>query len=61
MPTNPEFRKSLKGGFNDRLEGMTVEEMDLLIRADDGIRVLEAQDDLFYLYDPAEDLPPERQ
>ena len=61
MPTNPEFRKSLNSDFNDRLEGMTVEEMDLLIRADDGIRVLEAQDDLFYLYDPAEDLPPERQ
>ena len=35
--------------------------MDRVIRAYDGIRVLEAQDDLFYLYDPAADLPPERQ
>lgn len=40
---------------------MTVEEMDRVIRAYDGLRVLEAQDDLFYLYDPAADLPPERQ
>ena len=31
------------------------------MRAYDGVRVLEAQDDLFYLYDPAGDLPPERQ
>ncbi|WP_406054881.1 DUF6194 family protein [Kribbella sp. NBC_00889] len=40
---------------------MNVDELDRLIRADDGLRVLEAQDDLFYLYDPAADLPPERQ
>jgi len=59
---------------------MTVEEMDQVIRAYDGIRVLEApgrdelsqnaerdelsqnaEHDLFYLYDPAADLPPERQ
>jgi hypothetical protein len=40
---------------------MTVEEMDLLIRGYDGIRLLEAHGDLFYLYDPAADLPPERQ
>jgi hypothetical protein len=40
---------------------MTVDEMDRVIRAYDGIRVLKAQDDLFYLYDPAADLPPERQ
>ncbi|GAA3115008.1 hypothetical protein JOF29_003791 [Kribbella aluminosa] len=40
---------------------MTVEEVDRTIRAYDGVRVLEAQDDLFYLYDPAGDLPPERQ
>lgn len=36
-------------------------ECDRTIRAHDGVRVLEAQDDLFYLYDPAGDLPPERQ
>jgi len=55
---------------------MTVEEMDRVIRAYDGIRVLEApgrdelsqnaerdelsqnaEHDLFYLYDPAADLP----
>jgi hypothetical protein len=40
---------------------MTVEEIDRVIRGYDGLRVLEAQDDLFYLYDPAGDLPPERQ
>ncbi len=40
---------------------MTVDEMDLRIRRYDGIRLLEAQDDLFYLYDPEGDLPPERQ
>ena len=40
---------------------MTPDETDRLIRAYDGLRVLEAQDDLFYLYDPAADLPPERQ
>ncbi|WP_433157631.1 DUF6194 family protein [Kribbella sp. CA-247076] len=40
---------------------MTVDEMDLLIRRYDGVRVLEGQGDLFYLYDPAADLPPERQ
>lgn len=40
---------------------MTVEELDRMVRASDGVRVLEAQDDLFYLYDPAGDLPPERQ
>ena len=40
---------------------MRYEECDLTIRAYDGVRVLEAQDDLFYLYDPAGDLPPERQ
>ncbi|MGW6281780.1 DUF6194 family protein [Kribbella sp. NPDC055071] len=40
---------------------MTLEELDRVIRAYDGIRVLEAQDDVFYLYDPAGDLPPERQ
>ncbi|GAA1595767.1 MULTISPECIES: DUF6194 family protein [Kribbella] len=36
-------------------------DVDRTIRAYDGVRVLEAQDDLFYLYDPAGDLPPERQ
>lgn len=40
---------------------MTIDELDRLMRAYDGVRVLEAQDDLFYLYDPAADLPPERQ
>ncbi|WP_328999944.1 DUF6194 family protein [Kribbella sp. NBC_00709] len=40
---------------------MTIDELDRTIRAYDGVRVLEAQDDLFYLYDPAADLPPERQ
>jgi len=40
---------------------MTVDELDRMFRAYDGVRVLEAQDDLFYLYDPAADLPPERQ
>jgi hypothetical protein len=40
---------------------MTVDEMDLVLRAYDGVRVLEGQGDLFYLYDPAADLPPERQ
>ena len=40
---------------------MTVEELDRVIRAYDGLRVLEAQEDLFYLYDPAGDLPAERQ
>ena len=38
-----------------------LDELDRTIRAYDGVRVLEAQDDLFYLYDPAGDLPPERQ
>jgi hypothetical protein len=40
---------------------MTVDELDRMFRAYDGVRVLEAQDDLFYLFDPAADLPPERQ
>ena len=40
---------------------MRSEDVDRTIRAHDGVRVLEAQDDLFYLYDPAGDLPPERQ
>ncbi|MGW7687207.1 DUF6194 family protein [Kribbella sp. NPDC054772] len=40
---------------------MTIEELDRMFRSYDGVRVLEAQDDLFYLYDPAADLPPERQ
>ncbi|TDW76962.1 DUF6194 family protein [Kribbella pratensis] len=40
---------------------MTIDDLDRMIRAYDGVRVLEAQDDLFYLYDPAADLPPERQ
>ncbi|MET7280909.1 DUF6194 family protein [Kribbella sp. NPDC005582] len=40
---------------------MTPDELDRVIRALDGVRVLEAQDDLFYLYDPRADLPPERQ
>ncbi|WP_344164026.1 DUF6194 family protein [Kribbella yunnanensis] len=40
---------------------MTADELDRLIREQPGVRVLEAQDDLFYLYDPAADLPPERQ
>jgi hypothetical protein len=40
---------------------MTIDEMDQVIRGYDGVRVLEGQDDLFYLYDPAADLPPERQ
>ncbi|NUS00290.1 MAG: hypothetical protein HOV67_34140 [Kribbellaceae bacterium] len=40
---------------------MEFAECDRTIRAHDGVRVLEAQDDLFYLYDPAGDLPPERQ
>ena len=40
---------------------MTVDDLDRMFRAYDGVRVLEAQDDLFYLYDPAADLPPERQ
>ncbi|WP_405058944.1 DUF6194 family protein [Kribbella sp. NBC_01505] len=40
---------------------MTVDELDRLIRRYDGVRVLEAQGDLFHLYDPAADLPPERQ
>jgi hypothetical protein len=40
---------------------MMLDELDRTIRAYDGVRVLEAQDDLFYLYDPAGDLPPERQ
>ncbi|GAB3922533.1 DUF6194 family protein [Kribbella albertanoniae] len=40
---------------------MTADELDRLIRRQPGVRVLDAQDDLFYLYDPAADLPPERQ
>lgn len=40
---------------------MTADELDRLIREQPGVRVLDAQDDLFYLYDPAGDLPPERQ
>jgi hypothetical protein len=40
---------------------MTVDELDRLIRRYDGVHVLEAQGDLFHLYDPAADLPPERQ
>jgi hypothetical protein len=40
---------------------MTIDELDRMIRAYDGVWVLEAQDDLFYLFDPAADLPPERQ
>ena len=40
---------------------MTLDEFDRIFRAYDGVRVLEAQDDLFYLYDPAGGLPPERQ
>ncbi|GAA1584178.1 hypothetical protein GCM10009804_45640 [Kribbella hippodromi] len=40
---------------------MTIEELDLRFRGYDGVRMLEGQGDLFYLYDPAADLPPERQ
>jgi len=40
---------------------MTADELDRVIRDLAGVRVLEAQDDLFYLYDPRADLPPERQ
>jgi hypothetical protein len=41
---------------------MTVDEMDRLIRwGYDGVRVTEGYGDLFYLYDPEADLPPERQ
>ncbi|MFF0342970.1 DUF6194 family protein [Kribbella sp. NPDC004875] len=40
---------------------MTIEELDRKFRSYDGVRVLESQGDLFYLYDPAADLPPERQ
>jgi hypothetical protein len=40
---------------------MTVEEMDLLIRRYDGVRLTEGYGDLFYLYDPEASLPPERQ
>lgn len=40
---------------------MTPDELDRVIRDLAGVRVLEAQDDLFYLYDPRADLPPERQ
>jgi hypothetical protein len=40
---------------------MRYQECDRTIRGYAGVRVLEAQDDLFYLYDPAGDLPPERQ
>lgn len=32
-----------------------------MIREYDGVRLLAAQGDLFYLYDPDNDLPPERQ
>ncbi|GAA0585319.1 hypothetical protein HPO96_10380 [Kribbella sandramycini] len=40
---------------------MTLDELDRRLRSGAGVRVLEAQDDLFYLYDPAGNLPPERQ
>jgi hypothetical protein len=40
---------------------MTYDDFDRTLRAYDGVRVLEGQGDLFYLYDPAGDLPPERQ
>jgi hypothetical protein len=40
---------------------MNLGDIDRTIRQYDGVRVLEAQDDLFYLYDPDENLPPERQ
>lgn len=43
------------------VDAVPFKDVDRLIRAHDGLRVLEAQDDLFYLYDPAADLPPERQ
>ena len=42
-------------------EAVTFNDVDRMIRGYDGLRVLEAQADLFYLYDPAGDLPPERQ
>ncbi|MDX2967752.1 DUF6194 family protein [Kribbella solani] len=40
---------------------MTIEELDRRFREYAGVRMLEGQGDLFYLYDPAADLPPERQ
>jgi len=40
---------------------MTVEEMDRLIQQYGGVRRTEGYGDLFYLYDPESDLPPERQ
>jgi hypothetical protein len=39
----------------------SLDELDKLLRDYHGVRALEAQDDFFYLYDPAADLPPERQ
>lgn len=39
----------------------SLDELDRILRQYAGVRVLEAQDDLFYLYDPEHDLPPERQ
>ncbi|MEU8223104.1 DUF6194 family protein [Kribbella sp. NPDC048915] len=40
---------------------MNYDDFDRTLRGYDGVRVLEGQGDLFYLYDPAADLPPERQ
>jgi hypothetical protein len=39
----------------------SLDELDRILRQYAGVRVLEAQDDFFYLYDPGHDLPPERQ
>lgn len=39
----------------------SLDELDRILRQYAGVRVLEAQDDFFYLYDPEHDLPPERQ
>ncbi|HET6741279.1 MAG TPA: DUF6194 family protein [Kribbella sp.] len=39
----------------------SLDELDRILRQHAGVRVLEAQDDFFYLYDPEHDLPPERQ
>ncbi|MFG1909936.1 DUF6194 family protein [Kribbella sp. NPDC048928] len=39
----------------------SLDELDRILRQYAGVRVLEAQDDFFYLYDPEHDLPAERQ
>jgi hypothetical protein len=61
-PTTAWPRESLTGQFNEKIDGMDADEMTGYICATyDGVNAVEGDGDMFFLYDPDRDLPPERQ